>query len=235
MNLVKRYYRHRGFTLIEVLLAVSIFAVLSLASFTIFDGVMRSEQSSDQKMQRLNAIQRALIVIERDFLQIAQRSMRFEGEAPLTNVIFTDSDSFSSEQAIAFVRGGWTNPGLLIPRSDMQSVAYRLNDNKLERLHFNFVDAVVGEEPKVRVLIEKVNAIELKYFYDKKWQERLDPQQLPKAIELAIETEDFGTIVRKFLMAEKAIPSSNSESRSAKNDTGRQPVRGLKDDTKAEQ
>ncbi|GLX78917.1 type II secretion system protein GspJ [Thalassotalea insulae] len=205
-----------GFTLIEVLLAVSIFAVISLASFSIFDGVMQSERTSKEQMQRLNAIQRALIVIERDFLQIAQRSIRFDGEAPLNDYIFSDSSSFSSEQAIAFVRAGWTNPGLLIPRSDMQSVAYRINDEKLERLHFNFVDAVVGEEPRVRVLLENVTSIELQYYYDKKWQERLVAQQLPKAIELSIETQDFGTISRKFLVADKALATTNRSNRASR-------------------
>ncbi len=203
--------RSSGFTLIEVLLAVAIFAFISLASFSIFDGVARSEQSSKEKMASLNQIQRAWLVIERDFLQIAQRSLRIEGEAPLTDFIYSSTDSFSqSEQAIAFVRAGWTNPGLLIPRSDLQSVAYRLNDNKLERLHYNFVDAVVGEKPKVRTLIDGVSSLEIRYFYDKKWQTEKIAKTLPQAIELTIETDGFGVITREFIVADRPLSQTNN-------------------------
>ena len=197
----------KGFTLIEVLLAIAIFAMISLASFSVFDGVIQSERFSNEKMQRLNNIQRAWLVIERDYLQIAQRSMRIEGEAPLANFIHTDNGSFSSnDQSIAFVRHGWTNPGLLIPRSDLQSVAYRVNENTLERLHFNFVDAVTGEEPKVRKLIADVKAFNIEYFYKKKWQNKLTDNQFPQAIKLIIETEDVGIIERKFITAESIVP-----------------------------
>jgi general secretion pathway protein J len=148
-------------------------------------------------------------VIERDFLQIAQRSMRIEGEAPLDNFIHADNGSFSSNnEAIAFVRNGWTNPGLLIPRGDLQSVAYRIEEETLERLHFNFVDAVVGEEPKVRKLIENVKSFDIEYHYKKKWQSTLIKNEMPKAIKLSIETEDIGIIERKFIIADHLIQTS---------------------------
>jgi general secretion pathway protein J len=203
MNIRAKHQQIRGFTLIEVLLAIAIFAMISLASFSVFDGVIQSERFSNEKMQRLNDIQRAWLVIERDFLQIAARSMRIEGETPLENFIHTEHGSFStSDESIAFVRHGWTNPGLLIPRSDLQSVAYRINDNVLERLHFNFVDAVTGEEPRVRKLIEQVTAFDIEYFYKNKWQNTLIKAQFPKAIKLIVETEDIGIIERKFLVAD---------------------------------
>jgi len=212
-----------GFTLIEVLLAISIFAVISLASFSIFDGVLKSEEYSREKMQRLNEIQRAWLVIERDFLQIAQRSVRREGEAPLSDYLYADNGGFSSsEQAIAFVRSGWTNPGLLIPRSDMQSVAYRVEDKTLERLHYNFVDAVVGEEPKIRPLIANVERFELNYFYQDKWQATLKENNLPQAIELIIETEDFGVINRKFIIVDNMQKSTQQNTPKGQQDNSEQ-------------
>lgn len=202
-NSVVSIKKSTGFTLIEVLLAVSIFAVISLASFSIFDGVLSGDRASQEQIKRLNDIQRAWLLMERDFIQIAQRSMRVDGSEPLSGFIHTDVDALSSEdQSIAFVRAGWTNPGLLIPRSDMQSVAYRLFENKLQRLHYNFVDAVVGEEPKTRDLLAGITALKFEYFCQNKWQAQLPSERMPSAIKVIVESEDFGEIYRQFLLPE---------------------------------
>ncbi len=198
--------KRNGFTLLEVLVAISIFSVVSLASFTIFDTVLRGDENSKIRSERQNELQRAFLLMERDFLQIAKRSMRVSGEAPSKNFLQTADDSFlADDQAIAFVRNGWTNPGLLLPRSDMQNVAYRLVDEKLERLHFNFVDAVVGEEPKVRPLITQVTSLAFEYYDGTKWQKKWSGNTLPLAIAIEIETEDYGLIRRQFLVAGDVI------------------------------
>ncbi len=190
-----------GFTLLEVLIAIAIFSIISLSSFTIFDTVLRGDAIAKQSSERQNELQRAFLIIERDITQISRRTIRLDGEAPLERLIQTASDSFASEeQAIAFVRHGWTNPGLLLPRSDMQAVAYRISEETLQRLHFNFVDSVVGEEPKVRPLITDVTEILFEYYDGKKWQETWATNSLPLAIAIEIETKDFGVIRRQFLV-----------------------------------
>ncbi len=191
-----------GFTLLEVLIAIAIFSVVSLASFTIFDTVLRGDENSKMRSERQNELQRAFLLMERDFTQIAKRTMRINGEAPGTSFLQTADDSFlADEQAIAFVRNGWTNPGLLLPRSDMQSVAYRLVDETLERLHYNFVDAVVGQEPRIRPLISQVTSLSFEFYDGSKWQKEWSGKTLPQAIAIEIDTRDYGLIRRQFLMA----------------------------------
>ena len=190
-----------GFTLLEILIAIAIFSLISLSSFTIFDAVLKGDATAKSRSERQNELQRAFILIERDLTQIARRSMRINGEAPLNKRIQSASDSFASEeQAIAFVRHGWTNPGLLLPRSDMQAVAYRLVDETLERLHFNFVDSVVGEAPKVRSLITDVTSVAFEYYDGKKWLETWEVPSLPLAIAIQIDTKDYGVIRRQFIV-----------------------------------
>ena len=191
-----------GFTFLEVLLAIAIFSVVSLASFTIFNSVLIGDEKSKIKTARLNEIQRAFMLIERDFMQIAQRKVRLNGEGSLDGFIHTDAENFSSStQAIGFVRHGWSNPGLILPRSDLQSVGYQLTDNVLERVHFNFVDPVLGEEPKVRPLISLVNDISFEFHDGEEWQEELTGNALPFAIALEIDTQDMGIVRRQFLVA----------------------------------
>ena len=194
--------KHKGFTLLEVLIAIAIFSIISLSSFSIFDTVLKGDEISKQRSERHNELQRAFLIIERDVLQIARRSIRLNGESPLNNFLQTSGDAFTSdEQALAFVRHGWTNPNLLLPRSDMQAVAYRLVDETLERLHFNFVDAVVGEEPKVRPLIKNISELTFEYYDGKKWQETWSDKTLPLAIAIEVDTKDYGVIRRQFLVA----------------------------------
>jgi len=191
---------NKGFTLLEVLIAIAIFSVISLSSFTIFDSVLKGDETSQIRSKRQNELQRAFLIIERDLTQIARRSARLNGEAPQTRFLQTVTDVIDGEQALAFVRHGWTNPGLLLPRSDMQAVAYQLSEETLQRLHFNFVDAVVGEEPKIRPLITDVTSVSFEYYDGKKWQEAWESAELPLAIAIEIEANDYGLIRRQFLV-----------------------------------
>lgn len=204
MNLCRyQYFQQRsnqGFTLLEVLIAIAIFSVISLSSFTIFDSVIKGDEASKINSKRQNELQRAFLIIERDITQIARRSVRFNGEKPSEQFLQTATDVVDGEQALAFVRHGWTNPGLLLPRSDMQAVAYQLSEETLQRLHFNFVDAVVGEEPKVRPLITDVSSLIFEYYDGKKWQKTWDTEELPLAIAVEVETKNYGLIRRQFLV-----------------------------------
>lgn len=207
MTIIKQPSRQQlkllsGFTLLEVLIAIAIFSVVSLASFTIFDTVLRGDENSKLRSERHNELQRAFLIIERDLSQIARRTMRINGEAAQKKFLQSSEESFiDNEQALLFVRHGWTNPGWLLPRSEMQAVAYRVNDEVLERLHYNFVDAVVGQEPKVRPLLKQVNKISFQYYDGKKWQDTWPKPSLPLAIAIEVDSQDFGIIRRQFLVA----------------------------------
>ena len=193
---------NQGFTLLEVLIAIAIFSIISLSSFTIFDSVLTGDATAKQRSERQNELQRAFLIIERDIIQISRRTMRIDGEAPLEKLLQSADDNFAAQdQAIAFVRHGWTNPSLLLPRSDMQAVAYQLNDETLQRLHANFVDSAGGEEPKTRPLITAVTELNFEYYDGKKWQDSWPNNTLPLAIAIEINTQDYGIIRRQFLVA----------------------------------
>lgn len=201
--------RQTGFTLLEVLIAMAIFALIGLASSGLLTTVIDSNELSEDRFTKLQVLQRAMITIERDVLQAVPRPIRIDGE---TNsiVISGQKDLFESEAyGLGFVRAGWQNPQLALPRSTLQAVAYRLKEGNLERLYSNYVDNVVGHEPKVRVLLENIDDFQVRFFVDteedptdpENWEESYMGGALPLAIAVTITTKDFGEIRREFIMS----------------------------------
>ena len=195
--------RQRGFTLLEVLIAMAIFALIAFGATQILTTVTDAEEASEERFQALQNLQRAMLVMERDFLQMVPRKTRVEGEVTDT-LIFAGEYLFdSSSDGLGFVRAGWHNPQLVLPRSTMQSVAYRVNEDKLERLYSTYVDNSIGFEPKVRVLLEGIEKIEFEFLekFDTKeftWEEAESVEELPIAVAVIITSKLYGEIRREF-------------------------------------
>lgn len=58
--------KQRGFTLLELVIALAIFTVLGLASWGLFDSVVRVQRGVTTHERELRSLQRAVAVIERD-------------------------------------------------------------------------------------------------------------------------------------------------------------------------
>jgi general secretion pathway protein J len=158
---------------------------------------------SDQRMQSLQTMQRAMLIIERDFLQMVPRKTRLEGEVSDT-LVFAGKFAFESESdGLGFVRSGWHNPQLTLRRSTLQSVAYRTQNKELQRLYSTYVDNAIGFEPKVRVLLEGIESVSFEFLekFDKKsfeWEEAKSVDELPIAVAIVIKSEVYGEIRREF-------------------------------------
>ena len=201
-NLQTSKTQQSGFTLIEVLIATAIFAILALGANAMLSNITTSTEISAERELKFEQLQRAVIIMERDFLQMQDRiprTLELENELVIRGGEF---DFDSEADGIGFVRGGWNNPQLRLKRSSLQNVAYRLQDEKLERLHTNFVDSVIGTEPSTRVLIEGVTDFKVEVLREVttnlQWSETIPDVDLPYAIAVTITTDSFGEIRRIF-------------------------------------
>lgn len=204
--------RHRiklqGFTLLEILIAMAIFTLIGLASTSVLTTVIDSDEASSQRFAKLEGLQRAMLTLERDILQAVPRAIRVDGQANDT-VISGGRDLFNSEaDGLALVRGGWHNPQLMLPRSTLQAVGYRLQEGQLQRLYGNYLDNVIGFEPKVKVLLEDVSDFRVEFLStaaendndEESWQESYMGSVLPRAVAVTINSTTFGQIRREFLL-----------------------------------
>ncbi|UJF20090.1 type II secretion system minor pseudopilin GspJ [Vibrio sp. SS-MA-C1-2] len=202
-----------GFTLLEVLVAMVVFTMLSLGAYQIFANVQLSNQISQQKLHRIEVLQRAMVVIDQDFRQMSARYHRQDGEEPSDKVLVTGEYYLDSlDQGIMFIRGGWRNPQKMFNRSEVTRVGYRLTEKGLERLRWRYPDTVSGAEPSEQLMIPDVDKLSFRFFVEGQWQDKWDQAAaLPQGIEVQLTLSDYGEISRIYLLPEANLPTLSSD------------------------
>ncbi|MCG9754580.1 type II secretion system minor pseudopilin GspJ [Shewanella insulae] len=215
---LKKNKTTRGFTLLEMLIAIAIFAMLGLAANAVLSTVMKNDEVTAEFAQRLKSLQQGFGALERDFGQMVARTPRLLEGGRGSTVIQTGKDMFDSEsEAIVFYRIGWLNPDGLLPRGSLQSVAYVVQENNLERWYFPYPEPEFGAEPIKTVVIKNVLSVEYSFFVEDKWERKFDASSLPKAIAMAVEVEGLGTVQRKFLLPLGAMLTKDNQNNSGNN------------------
>lgn len=200
--------RAAGFTLLELLVAMAIFAIIGALAMGGLNSVISQQEIARKQLDRLHQVQRAMRVMTSDFSELAPRYVRDEGgayELPLSAK--SDIASCGFEYLVCFSRDGWRNPFGQFPRGTLQRVQYRLEDGKLVREHFTVMDRTLANEPKKDVLLEDVDRFELS-FLDKAskgdWLTEWPPLQqgtteasgVLEAVRIDVVLKDWGEIVR---------------------------------------
>lgn len=193
--------RQRAFTLIEVLVALAIFGVLSLLAYTTLGQTLNSADMLTERMDRLQALQRTVQYLSNDLLQAAPRPVRDELGDSVVPALYT---SLSGDFALEVTHGGWGNPAGL-PRSTQQRTAYRLEDGELVRYYWTVLDRTFANEPIAMVLLDEVESLEFRYLQaDGQWSEIWPPQDTggaglrarPRAVEFVLTLAGEGEISR---------------------------------------
>lgn len=116
--------RARGFTLLEILVAMAILATIAVAASMIFGQALDNRERVGERASELADLQRAWLFIQRDVEQIVARAARDElGDAqPFVQL--------TRDGALEFTRIGWINPLQTRQRSSLQRVRYRLEEDR---------------------------------------------------------------------------------------------------------
>ncbi len=192
----------RGFTLIEVMVSLAIFAALAAAAYTTLNGVVEASRIVTDQMSRLQALQRTIQRMTLDFGQLAPRPVRDElGDGRLPGL---QADG-RSRDLVELSRGGWSNP-LVLPRPALQRVAYRIDEDRLIRRQWPVMDRTLGTEPAEATLIDGLRDIRIRYLAGvDEWTEQWPPVAQsgaaglavrPRAVEIVLVLEDLGEIRR---------------------------------------
>jgi len=194
MSYLSKYNHNSGFTLLELLVAMTIFSFMSVMAYGALANIFKSNEVITEQEAKLKKLQRSMMFIERDFRQIVLRPRR-SGYGQTSPALDAGLDS---EGLIEFTRAGNPNPTGLV-RSSLQRVRYDLQEGELKRLSWNLVDHI-GAEPVTMLLLDDVDSFTLKFLDAKlEWKENWSSAiETPKAVELTLEHKDWGKIVRLF-------------------------------------
>lgn len=177
-----------GFTLVELLVALAIFALISVAGVMLLRSGSDTQLAVKGRLEDLSRTNRLYNAIEGDLAQAIARPVRDQSGQPVP--AFTENDAGTPGALFGFVRAGWSNFDEA-PRAGLQRVAYVLEDGALKRLGWPMLDGAAPAD--AATLVENVSAAQLQYRDERgEWRSdwtATDANALPRAVELRLTLE----------------------------------------------
>lgn len=189
-----------GFTLVEMLVALVIFALLSAAGVAVLRGSVDAQAAVSSRLAQLGALGRLHSLLSSDLGQAADRPTRGpSGSRPA----FTGDPN-----AMQFVRSGWTNLDGE-PRSDLQRVEWRFAGNSLNRTGFQHLDGGDDGSPAAP-FAGGIASATLRYrMPDGSWASAFRSSEeaaLPPAVELTLTGREGARVVMVFSLPQSGAP-----------------------------
>ncbi|MGQ9426932.1 type II secretion system minor pseudopilin GspJ [Gilvimarinus sp. F26214L] len=218
--------RDYGFTLIEMLIAVAISALIAALAYGFLSSAMVAKERSDEALTAVNNLETVFQLLATDLLHVVDRDLP-STEAGLGSTesapAFMGGDSSSrganyllGDYVLRFVRDGWANP-LDQRRSDLQRVGYRWFDGELWRDFWRERNQPLDTEPAgTRLLVEDIEELRIRFLprgqgevVSGNWQDVWPPASntpdmsveggsLPVAVEVTLTLEEVGDVQRIF-------------------------------------
>ncbi|GAC1624851.1 MAG: GspJ family T2SS minor pseudopilin variant XcpW [Nevskia sp.] len=214
--------RSRGFTLLELIVVIGIFAIFAAMAYGGLNSVLTTRTQVEDRLSRTENYDRAYLRMRTDFQNASSRGVRGGDGQSLAGFTF---DNYAKR--IEFTRGGWQNL-LNLPRATLERVSYFLddrppesarsvrdaNDKRLVRRSWYVLDRAPQTQPVEIVLLDHVQQLSWRFLDDNRtWQDSWGGNggnalgndsanaklPSPMAVEVRLTTKDWGDL--KFLFA----------------------------------
>jgi general secretion pathway protein J len=167
-----------GFTLVEMLVAMFIFATLAIAGVGLLRVSVDAQAAIDNHLDRIKAQERVAALFTADLGQAVARPQFGLGESRQLSFSGTPS-------SVSLIRGGWANPDGL-PRSSLQRVEWTGSQSNVSRIAHFVLDGSDRGQPAI--IQRDVETFKLRYRRaDGSWTETFsstEREKLPLAVEL---------------------------------------------------
>lgn len=189
----------KGFTLIEMMVALLIFALITAAGVAVMSTTLANQGAVRVKVERYAELQRTRAVLKADLSQAASRRTRGEDGLPALTAFSGRPPYEPDGPLLVLTRRGYENPDQA-PRASMQYVEYALVEGRLERRARPALDgARLGP---AQVLLTGVESAQTAFLFDGAWRPTWQgggQTDIPSAVRLNLRLTDLGVIDQLFL------------------------------------
>ncbi len=187
-----------GFTLVEALVSLAIFALLATAGSAVLSQAIDNRFAVKAAAERTADLQRMRGLLRADIGQAAPRRTRGSTGRPLPRAIVAAESP--GDPVLTLTRTGWTNPGEQ-PRPSLQRVEYRLVEGRLERRVATHPDGARPGPPQV--LYRGVRDLTVSFLRNGSegpgWLPTPD-RPLPDAVRVRATLDGYGVVEQLFLV-----------------------------------
>ena len=144
-----------GFTLIEMVTAIAIFAVIATISYASLNRFLDSSDLLESKIHELRQLEKAFSILEQDMRFVSARIVRDEYGDPEPLLLINNPDVSGELLRLTTQQRSVSLPG----ESTVQRAAYRLEDDNLVRVKWKVLDRDQGAEELRYPLISGVREV----------------------------------------------------------------------------
>lgn len=145
-------FKQKAFTLVELLVAIAIFAVLSALGWKVFDYLIKVKDRNMMHEQNLGQLQEAYLQMQRDALQIVPLTANISGKLQPSLTLNNQSLSFNKAGVTDSLKQG------LSPYERIE-LQYSPQDKKIYRLKYANLNVNQSAQPLSSVLLSDVDQL----------------------------------------------------------------------------
>lgn len=196
----------QGFTLLEILIALFIFTILSTLLIGALHSVIGALSGTEKHAERLRNLQLVLLVLSRDIEQTVDRPvMSASGQL--------DKAFIGTRHDFIFTHLGNADPTGTMARSALQRTQYVFNEGKIWRKTWPVLDQAPQTKANLRPLLADLISVHFQYLdnenhFHHQWPPEGSKLTLPQAVKITLRLTDWGSLSQLYV-----IPAKSNESK----------------------
>jgi general secretion pathway protein J len=184
-----------GFTLLELLVAITVFAVIAAAAYTGLSSATAAEVKIDEEGLKWKNLTFFFAHLERDLACFVDRPGTGQDGEKLPSMTGKMTDKSGASVELAFARLGRGSQSAAPKR-----VGYRLNEGKIEALVWPALDLAPDSKPEIYEAMNGVGSFTVKFAAGGNWSQDWNAQSPPRGVEVVVALKSGETIRRIFAL-----------------------------------